>query len=75
MKKIIVLCLVVLLLLTGCSKDIDKRSVYMSAENYRLVTIEPNGVIYVQGINALALYYSPNGKLCHYVNGEIVEID
>lgn len=75
MKKIIALCLVILLLLTGCNKEIDKRDVYMSAENYRLITIEPNGVIYVQGINALALYYSPNGKLCHYVNGEIVEID
>ena len=73
MKKIIVLCLIVALLLTGCG-NLNK-NVRSSTDNYQLVTLEPNGIIYVAGVYTLAPYYSPNGKLCHYVNGVIVEID
>ena len=72
MKKLIVLCLIVALLLTGCGLDKDVRA---TEDNYRLVTLEPNGIIYVEANYKLAPYYSPNGKLCHYVDGVIVEID
>ena len=73
MKKLIVLCLIVALLLSGC--ELDKNVHTLKKDGYRLITLEPNGIIYVEGYYKLAPYYSPNGKLCHYVDGVIVEVD
>ena len=73
-RCLIILLITVILLLTGCS-PLDKDEITTDNEGFRLVTLEPDGIIYVRNIYILAPYYSPNGKLCHYVNGEIVEID
>lgn len=43
--------------------------------DYRLVEIEEGGVIYIDSYSGLTPYYSPNGKLCHLVDGEVVEVE
>ncbi len=73
-RCLIILLIIAILLLTGCS-PLDKDEVTVVNDSFHLITLEPNGIIYVKGIYMLAPYYSPNGKLCHYINGEIVEID
>ena len=82
MKKVIVLCLILIMLLSGCTDKSDKLDRYVESNvkhlvnnSYKLVILEEGGVIYVSGLYVLVPYYSPNGKLCHYVDGEIVEID
>lgn len=74
-RCLIILLITVILLLIGCSEELDKDYVTISGGNFHLTTLEPDGVIYVKGYRSIAVYYSPNGKLCHYVDGEIVEID
>ena len=82
MKKIILIVLLcfVIALLTGCNdsdklrKDVGSNNKVLVDHSFRLVTLEENGVIYIMGNGRMAPYYSPNGKLCHYVDGEIVEI-
>ena len=69
----IILLITVILLLAGCS-PLDKEVTTVN-DGFYLITLEPDGVIYVRNVYMLAPYYSPNGKLCHYVDGEIVEID
>ena len=66
------LVFVVTLMLSGCKL---KREVTDSSNLYRLITVEPNGVVYVEGPYRLAPYYSPNGKMCHMIDGRIEEID
>ena len=75
MRCLIILLITIILLLAGCSEKIDKDYVTANGGDFHLTTLEPNGVIYVKGYRSIAVYYSPNGKLCHYVDGEIVEID
>ena len=72
-RCLIILLITVILLLTGCS-PLDKE-VTIANDGFQLITLEPDGIIYVKGLYVLAPYYSPNGRLCHHVNGEIVEID
>ena len=73
---LIMLLITVILLLTSCgSENIDKDGITMGGGDLHLTVLEPNGIIYVRGTYKLAPYYSPNGKLCHYVDGKIVEID
>ena len=75
-RYLIMLLITVILLLTGCSGELDKDvSLNGGGNDFHLITLEPNGIIYVKGLYTLAPYYSPNGKLCHYVNDEITEID
>ena len=74
-RCLIILLITVILLLTSCGETIGKDEITMSGGDFHLTVLEPNGVVYVKGIYSLAPYYSPNGKLCHYVDGEIVEID
>ena len=73
-SKILVAILVfmVTLVLSGCELD---KEVSDSRNSYRLITVEPNGIVYVEGIYGIAPYYSPNGKLCHMIDGRIEEID
>ena len=73
-SKILVAILVfmVTLILSGCELN---REVTDSSNHYKLVTIEPNGVVYVEGMYGFAPYYSPNGKMCHMVDGKIKEIN
>lgn len=73
-RCMIILLITVILLLIGCS-PLDKDEVTVANDGFHLITLEPDGIIYVKGLYVLAPYYSPNGKLCHYVDGEIVEID
>ena len=68
----VILVFVITLILSGCELD---REVTNSSYHYNLITIEPNGVVYVEGPYRLTPYYSPNGKLCHMVDGKIKEID
>lgn len=75
-KRVLILILALALLiamLTGCGVDTSKR-VDKSSNNYQLVEIEEGGVLYLEGLYTVAPYYSPNGKLCHLVDGEIEEI-
>ena len=73
---LIMLLITVILLLTSCfNKEFDKDVVTTSGEGFHLITLEPDGVIYAKSVYFFAPYYSSNGKLCHYVDGKIVEID
>ena len=73
-SKILVAILVfmVTLVLSGCELN---REVSNSYNHYKLITVEPNGVVYIEGAYSLTPYYSPNGKLCHMINDKIEEID
>ena len=70
---IVVMSMLVIILLTACG-GIDKDDVRDATGH--LVEFEDGGVLYIF-VNPYCTtpYYSPNGKLCHYVNGEIVEIE
>ena len=70
---ILILALALLIaMLTGCGADTSK--VVKTSFHYQLIEIEKGGVLYLEGDCSLAPYYSPNGKLCHLVDGEIEEI-
>lgn len=71
----VVVWLCIILLLTSCG-GINKESVGKPIASRNLIEYEDGGVLYIQvsGYSATP-YYSPNGKLCHYVDGEIVEIE
>jgi len=73
-SKILVAILVFIVTLLFCGCELD-REVTGSSNHYKLVTIEPNGVVYIEGVYTLTPYYSPNGKLCHMIDGKIEEID
>lgn len=77
MKKIFVSVLVACLLLTGCCDD-PNDIMYdpfddIKGHNQLYYDNETLIVYYATGYQ-LAPYYSENGKLCRYVDGEIVEI-
>lgn len=72
MKKIIPLILVIAL--CGCSKKVNTKDVKLLA-GYNLAQIEENGIVYVEGPYILTPYYSPNGKLCVYIDGQLKEVD
>lgn len=65
--------IIVLSLLCGCR--LNKEVTLDTSNCYELIVIEDGGIIYVKAPYCLAPYYSPNGKLCHYIDGEIVEIE
>ena len=74
-KKLLVLMLTVVLLLVGCT-GIDKDDgVQQPHDSYDLIEIEKGGIIYLESYYTLSPYYSPNGKLCHLVDGKITEIE
>lgn len=72
-RVIAVVCLFTMLLLTACG-GINKD--HVNKANGNLVEYEDGGVLYIRVSSySTTPYYSPNGKLCHYVDGEIVEIE
>lgn len=76
-KRIVGLILVGVLtscILTGC-KDDNERTVVKSGLRYSIIAMEDTGILYYATGYKLAPYYSKNGKLCRWENGEIVEID
>ena len=74
-KKLLVLILTVVLLLVGCTGVDPDGGVRTPYEDYQLIEIEKGGIIYIECYDKLAPYYSPNGKLCHLVDGKITEIE
>lgn len=74
MKLVIAIVSVLMIsLLTACG-DLSKD--HVNQGNGTLVEYEEGGVLYIQvSMYSSTPYYSPNGKLCHYVDGEIVEIE
>lgn len=61
--------------LTNYQDTITENAVKVTECDYRLVVIEDGGIIYIDNDYGLTPYYSPNGKLCCFVDGEIVEIE
>jgi len=40
-----------------------------------IVVDDSTGIVYIQGYRVLSPYYSPNGKICKYVDGKLVEVE
>lgn len=76
-KRIVGLILVGVLVLglTGCKDDSVHPIVIKTGIGYDVVAMGDTGVLYYATGYKLAPYYSKNGKLCRWENGEIVEID
>ena len=86
-KKLLALCLVLMLFITGCAYEgicnYEKNSPLRQIKTMEnLYYHTDTKVIYIvfcefsgnQGYGYMATYYSENGKLCRYVDREIVEI-
>ena len=78
MKKIIVVVLCGIFLLTGCI-DKNLESVEMENATFNLVSDPDTGIIYIKNYtyhnnHVYTPYYSENGKLCKYNDGKIVEV-
>lgn len=70
-----IVSVLIISLLTACD-GINKENVYSPVLSRGLIEFEDGGVLYVNVSSyCVTPYYSPNGKLCHYVDGEIVEIE
>lgn len=80
MKRLLLITLL-LMCLTGC-EDVNTTSIPAQADydvTFNLVSDPQTNIIYIksQAYNDYVYtpYYSKNGKLCRYVDGEIKEID
>ena len=68
--------------LTGC-EDVNTTSIPAQADydiTFNLVSDPETGIIYIKnytyhGNYVYTPYYSKNGKLCRYVDGEIKEVE
>lgn len=40
-----------------------------------IVVDDSTGIVYIEGYRVLSPYYSPNGKICKYVDGKLVEVE
>ena len=81
MKRLLVLVILSTFLLTGCSLPKYNENEPTEIENvaFDLASDEETGIVYIKnytyyGNYVYTPYYSENGKLCKYDNGEIVEI-
>lgn len=74
MKKLLLLMMIPCLLLVGCTDDAPVR-VRDGRPAMELVEFEPEGTLYVHYGYSTVPYYNKNGKLCRFVDGEIVEIE
>lgn len=81
MKRLLLITLL-LMCLTGC-EDVNTTSIPAQADydtTFNLVSDPETGIIYIKnytyyGNYVYTPYYSKNGKLCRYVDGEIKEIE
>lgn len=79
MKKIIVVALCSIFLLTGCA-DENVDSIEIKNTTFDLVSDHDTGIIYIKnrtyaGNPIYTPYYSKHGLLCRYDNGRIVEVE
>lgn len=75
-RKILALCTFAICL-TGCEiepRDISTQNV-VSTYAGTLYEFEPEGTLYIEYENMLVPYYNKNGKMCHRVDGKVVEIE
>ena len=75
-RKIIVLCILAICL-TGCevgSRDISAEHIVRTYEG-TLYEFEPEGTLYIEYEQMIVPYYNKNGKMCHRVDGKVVEIE
>lgn len=70
-----------LFLLTSCEdapKEVEVKSLTNTWDNFDLIADKNTGIIYYyfdsNEADTLCPYYSENGKLCRFEDGEIVEI-
>ena len=80
MKKIIIVALCGIFLLTGCTDENVDPVNNVGTTAFDLVSDHDTGVIYIKnytynGCYVYTPYYSKNGKLCRYNDGKIVEIE
>lgn len=68
-------CVLGLLIFGLCNTDRLDKNVKTTDCCYKIVEIETGGVLYIENDRKLTPYYNKNGKLCHYVDGEIKEIE
>lgn len=71
------LALVIIPLLAGCEvepRDITTQNV-VSTYAGTLYEFEPEGTLYIEYEQMLVPYYNKNGKMCHRVDGKVVEIE
>lgn len=81
MKRLLLITLL-LMCLTGC-EDVNTTSIPAQADydiTFNLVSDPETGIIYIKnytyyGNYVYTPYYSKNGKLCRYVDGEIKEVE
>lgn len=77
MKKIFVSALVACFLLTGCGDDPGSiiYNPFSDIKGHNMLSYDKETlIVYYNTSDQLAPYYSENGKLCRYIDGEIVEI-
>lgn len=75
-RKILVLCILAICL-TGCEvepRDISTQTIVSTCSG-TLYEFEPEGTLYIEYEQMIVPYYNKNGKMCHRVDGRIVEID
>ena len=77
-RKIIALCILAICL-TGCevgseSRDISTQPIVRTYEG-TLYEFEPEGTLYIEYEQMIVPYYNKNGKMCHRIDGKVVEID
>lgn len=73
------LALIIIPLLAGCEigsepRDISTQTI-VSTFKGTLYEFEPEGTLYIEYEQMLVPYYNKNGKMCHRVDGKVVEID
>lgn len=72
----VALALVIIPLLAGCEveqPDISTQIVETSIGV--LYEFEPEGTLYIKFDGMIVPYYNKNGKMCHRVDGNVVEIE
>lgn len=79
MKRLLALAICGLLL-TGCVDDENLESVEIENATFDLVSDKDTGIIYIEnhtyaGRSVYTPYYSKNGKLCRYIDKQIVEVE
>jgi hypothetical protein len=74
-RKLLALCILAICL-TGCEYEQPNISTEIVETSVGvLYEFEPEGTLYIKFNNMIVPYYNKNGKMCHRVDGKVVEID